>query len=32
MQARILFEDNTVVGVELGEKMVNVALSKEVLK
>jgi hypothetical protein len=32
MQARLLFEDNTVVGVNLGENMVDVSLSKEVLK
>lgn len=32
MQARVLFDDNTVVGVNLGEEMVDVALSKAVLK
>lgn len=32
MQARVLFDNNTVVGVNLGEEMVDVALSKAVLK
>lgn len=32
MQARILFEDNTVVGVNLGKEMIDISLSKEILK